>query len=630
MVALLSHAIDFNCSTRAWIARYHCGQPASMWGILNPGEDFGPGVLWSNPKSCIPNEGRDFEATVEVDYLCPTPLERVHLHQCKFSLSLWQKSLVVHTVIAGFVLYHWYCFAISLSGTFEGHVDSVDVTSSEAWNHADAAWTAAAAAVIEKRGGIVATGSKNHAQLGDGPPPLARDAAAYIANSSATNNEAAATLSHANSPVVISTVKRNGQRPGERPMVTTVGHLPIRSYIHLFESGECKNGLPPGSDLVATGCFVSLRWAEHCGMEYSWEALIPSLSLGEQAAALTSKGSHSQAGVRWTSAEACTSVRAAVDYFCPLLHSTPRTAASGPTASSPLNVEYTLPDAPLLLDKLDPAAADESSPRAKGSDIAEPRPLPAEISILPAQVDAETEVTTLPMLHRCTFKGSFESVGQLSDESCGRRYHNFVQTKLHIDDESVPDSSGDFVSLDPDTKCLFLPFHMGPDAGTDSKVWNCTNSGIDHRDGTGTDESWRSDILHKGCLVSVNKFTSACLKRNLQRKPFDPAQERPWSPRPIDPIQLNWEEQVLVVGDAIFKDWAVAEVSWDDVSFPDTNSDDEVSSILTSLAEEDHEGSNTSTVAGLRWAYSGDNGHDFAKCLESRVEVRADILCPPV
>jgi len=293
--------------------RYHCGHPSAIWGALNPSEKIGPGVLWGNYDACVPNEGRDAEARVQVDFFCPSPLEVVHAYQC----------------------------------TFEGQLPPPP-------DDADAH------AVLEALTAPV-DGSR---------PPDVRDAAAHRVDSTLSGTPSA-----------------RGQP------VTTSAHLPIHTHTHVFEPGECQNGLPPGSSDVDSGCFTSLRWAEHCGSEFSWEALIPS------------EGTSQRAGVRWTSAENCTAVRAAVDYFCPIVHSVPVAAAGS-------EIHYSAPDVAILLN----SSASVLSHGASGQ-YANPRPAATPVP----RTQARPRIT-VPSLHRCSFNGTYEDVGRLKGSSCGRLY----------------------------------------------------------------------------------------------------------------------------------------------------------------------------------------------------------------
>ena len=38
--------------------------------VIAPDEYDGPGVMWRNENSCVPNEGRDHAANLTVDFLC--------------------------------------------------------------------------------------------------------------------------------------------------------------------------------------------------------------------------------------------------------------------------------------------------------------------------------------------------------------------------------------------------------------------------------------------------------------------------------------------------------------------------------------------------------------------------------
>ena len=206
----------------------------------------------------------------------------------------------------------------------------------------------------------------------DGPVPQARDALARIVN---TTRAAA---------------------------LTTTEGMPLRVHTHFFEPGECQNGLPPGANEVSTGCFTAIRWAEHCGNEFSWEAIIPSgqPSNGEGAG---------KAGIRWTSAENCSSVRAAVDFFCPMLHAEPIKGVKKA-------LHYSLPDETLLRDPTSVASAPE---RVNPGTVAEASP---PVIVLQPREQAVEAPVTVPSLHRCTFNGSFADVGKLSGGVCGRLY----------------------------------------------------------------------------------------------------------------------------------------------------------------------------------------------------------------
>jgi len=62
----------------------HCGQDQD-WSVLAPHEKDGPGIMWRNEQPCVYSERNDEKnATVVVDYFCPTDEEDVHLHLCTF------------------------------------------------------------------------------------------------------------------------------------------------------------------------------------------------------------------------------------------------------------------------------------------------------------------------------------------------------------------------------------------------------------------------------------------------------------------------------------------------------------------------------------------------------------------
>ena len=48
---------------------HHCGDDED-WAVIAPDEYDGPGVMWRNENSCVPNEGRDHAANLTVDFLC--------------------------------------------------------------------------------------------------------------------------------------------------------------------------------------------------------------------------------------------------------------------------------------------------------------------------------------------------------------------------------------------------------------------------------------------------------------------------------------------------------------------------------------------------------------------------------
>ena len=60
---------------------HHCGDDED-WAVIAPDEYDGPGVMWRNENSCVPNEGRDHAANLTVDFLCFDRESQIDLHRC--------------------------------------------------------------------------------------------------------------------------------------------------------------------------------------------------------------------------------------------------------------------------------------------------------------------------------------------------------------------------------------------------------------------------------------------------------------------------------------------------------------------------------------------------------------------
>ncbi len=240
-----------------WMASVHsvysCGKP-EQWSVISPNEQDGPGIMWWNSKPCSSGaaDGNDSDdgsadgaASVRVDFFLPKPRHAKYLHRC-----VWQGAP------SRFVR--------------KGPASAPDTTAKAlSRDIAFRPWQQSlgdmAISPLDRPGSVddAASGGPAH-RFGS-----AEDARFWA------------------------------DKDGDDWTDSAPGY-----HRHVFESGDCSNGLPEYGDATHT-CFVSHRWGESCGCDADWAVVVP------QGAAAGAPATE------WYTGQECTHARVAADFFCP-------------------------------------------------------------------------------------------------------------------------------------------------------------------------------------------------------------------------------------------------------------------------------------------------------------------------